>query len=235
MDNERVWPSRLRTLMREPVVKVLVVTLFLLMFGWNHAGSEDWLRTAGVPQPRTPVVDLTLGGGGGAIEGGPAPDRPGPDSAGAGVPVEKSAASTVSGDRDQDYEQRVGSFVAFYGNAVSETNPLVHGLLMQSEGVDRMTGAEVEELGDLLSELGDAPDSAIIGSYPEGYEACDWYLREGATSLRLAADSVRGFNESADMEYLRDYRRLVSMYMRATADAQWCVSDHLHRAYPRAS
>jgi hypothetical protein len=151
------------------------------------------------------------------------------------VPVEKSAASTVSGDRDQDYEQRVGSFVAFYGNAVSETNPLVHGLLMQSEGVDRMTGAEVEELGDLLSELGDAPDSAIIGSYPEGYEDCDGYLREGATSLRLAADSVRGFNESADMEYLRDYRRLVSMYMRATADAQWCVSDHLHRAHPRAA
>ena len=108
--------------------------------------------------------------------------------------------------------------MAFYGNAISETNPLVHGLLMQSEGVDRMTEAEVEELGDLLSELGGAP----AGPVP-------------AIVFPLAADSVRGFNESADMEYLRDYRRLVSMYMRATADAQWCVSDHLHRAYPRVA
>jgi hypothetical protein len=40
------------------------------------------------------------------------------------------------------------------------------------------------------------------------------------------------FNETADMEYLRDYRRLIAMYMRAVADAQWCVSDHLHQAYP---
>jgi hypothetical protein len=61
---------------------------------------------------------------------------------------------------------------------------------------------------------------------------CDCYLRAGVTSLSLAADSIHGFNETADMEYLRDYRRLIAMYMRAVADAQWCVSDHLHQAYP---
>jgi hypothetical protein len=218
--------------MREPAVRAIVITLFLLMLGWNYAGSEGWLRAAGVPQPRTPVVDFARSAGGGPAEGGLAPDEPGPDTGDAGASVERGPASRISGERDRGYEQRVGSFVAFYGNAISETSPLVHGLLMQSEGVDRMTETEVEELGDLLSELGGAPDSAVIGSYPEGYAECDGYLREGATSLRLAADSVRGFNESADMEYLRDYRRLVSMYMRAAADAQWCVSDHLHRAYP---
>jgi hypothetical protein len=53
-----------------------------------------------------------------------------------------------------------------------------------------------------------ALDSGVTGSYPKGYEDSNGYLRAGATSLDLAADSVRGFNETADIEYLRDYRRL---------------------------
>jgi hypothetical protein len=103
---------------------------------------------------------------------------------------------------------------------------------MHSEGAGWMTKAEIEELGDLLSGMGDAGDSELIGSYPKGYEDCDGYLRAGATSLGLAAHSTHGFNMTADMEYLRNYRRLIAMYMRAVADAQWCVSDHLYRAYP---
>jgi hypothetical protein len=105
-------------------------------------------------------------------------------------------------------------------------------LLMHSEGADRMTKAEIEELGDLLSDMGEARDSEVIGSHPKGNQDCDEYLRARATSLALAADSTHGFNMTADMEYLRDYRRLVAMYLRAAADAQWCVSDHLYRAYP---
>jgi hypothetical protein len=217
--------------MRKPVVTALVVTLLLVMYGWNYAGSEGWLRTAGVPQTHAPVVDLA-GSAGMSVEGGLGPDEPGQEKGGARVPVEENSASRVYDDRGRDYEQRVGSFVRFYENAINETNPLVHGLLMQSEGADRMTEAEVEELGDLLSEIGGAPDAGVIGSDPEGYEECDGYLRAGATSLHLAAESVRGFNESPDMEYLRDYRRLISMYLRSAADAQWCVSDHLHTAHP---
>jgi hypothetical protein len=105
-------------------------------------------------------------------------------------------------------------------------------MLMHSEGADRMAKTEIEELGDLLSDMGAAPNAEVIGPYPKGYEDCDAYLRAGATSLGLAADSIHGFNETADMEYLRDYRRLISMYMRAVGDAQWCVSDHLHQAHP---
>jgi hypothetical protein len=61
-------------------------------------------------------------------------------------------------------------------------------MLIHSEGVDWMTKTEIEELGDLLSDTGAAPDSGVIGSYPKGYEDCNGYLRAGATSLDLAAD-----------------------------------------------
>jgi hypothetical protein len=130
------------------------------------------------------------------------------------------------------YQEAVESFAEFYGDTIDHTNPLVYKMLMHSEGAEWMTKTEIEELGDLLSDMAAAPDSRVIGSYPKGYVDCDGYLRAGATSLGLAADSIRGFNETADIEYLRDYRRLIALYMRAVADAQWCVSDHLYQAYP---
>ena len=137
-----------------------------------------------------------------------------------------------SSEDSKAYQEAVESFAQSYGDTIDHTNPLVPKMLIHSEGADWMTEAEVEELGDLLSDMGAAPDSELIGTYPKGYVDCDGYLRAGTTSLGLAADSIRGFNETADMEYLRDYRRLISMYMRAVADAQWCASDHLHQAYP---
>ena len=141
------------------------------------------------------------------------------------------ASGSASGDHYQDdeaYQKAVETFAWHYSETIDHTNPLVHKMLMHSEGADTMTNVDIEELADLLSDMGAAPHSEVVGSYPEGYEDCDRYLRAGTTSRGLAAAAVRGFNESADMEYLRDYRRLIAMYMRAAADAQWCVSDHLH-------
>jgi hypothetical protein len=142
-----------------------------------------------------------------------------------------TASDSSSGDHYQDdeaYQKAVEIFARHYSETIGHANPLVHKMLMHSEGADTMTKVDIEELGDLLSDMGAAPHSEVVGSYPEGYEDCDRYLRSGTISLDLAAAAVRGFNESADMEYLRDYRRLIAMYMRASADAQWCVSDHLH-------
>ena len=144
----------------------------------------------------------------------------------------KSSSFGRSSEDGKAYQEAVESFAESYGDTIDHTNPLVHKMLMHSEGADRMMKTEIEELGDLLSDMGEAPDSEVIGSYPKGYEDCDGYLRAGATSLGLAADSIHGFNQTADMEYLRDYRRLIAMYLRAVGDAQWCVSDHLHQAYP---
>jgi hypothetical protein len=153
---------------------------------------------------------------------------------GAGVTAMATASSFLgrSNENGEAYQEAVELFAESYGDVIEHTNPLVHKMLMHSEGADPMTKTEIEELGDLLSGMGEAPNSEIIGSYPEGYVDCDCYLRAGVTSLSLAADSIHGFNETADMEYLRDYRRLIAMYMRAVADAQWCVSDRLHQAYP---
>jgi hypothetical protein len=144
----------------------------------------------------------------------------------------ESSSFGRSSEDGRAYQQTLESFVESYGDTIDRANPLVHKMLMHSEGADPMTKAEIEELGDLLSDMGDAPDSEVIGSYPKGYEDCDGYLRAGVTSLALAANSIHGFNRSAEMEYLRDYRRLIAMYIRVAADAQWCVSDHLYRAYP---
>jgi len=146
-----------------------------------------------------------------------------------------ASGSSSFGESNEDgeaYQEAVESFARYYRSTIGHANPLVHEMIMHSEGADRMTKADIEELADLLSAMKDAPDSEVIGSYPKGYEDCDGYLRAGATSLSLAADSVRGFNETADMEYLRDYRRLIAMYMRAAADAQWCAADRLHLTYP---
>jgi|SRR5215212_6801842 len=146
-----------------------------------------------------------------------------------------TASGNSSGEsykHDEAYQKAVETFARHYSDIIGLTTPLVHEMFVHSEGADTMTKADIEELGDLLSDMRDASDSEVIGSYPKSYEDCDGYLRAGATSLGLAADAIHGFNETADMEYLRDYRRLIAMYMRAVADAQWCVSDHLHQAYP---
>jgi hypothetical protein len=152
--------------------------------------------------------------------------------AGATATASERSSFGRSNEDGRTYQAAVESFAESYGDTIDHTNPLVHKMLMHSEGADRMAETEIEELGDLLSDMGEAPDSEVIGSYPKGYVDCDGYLRAGATSLGLATDAIHGFNETADMEYLRDYRRLISMYMRAVADAQWCASDHLHQAYP---
>ncbi len=148
--------------------------------------------------------------------------------------VEAGGGSSLGGSNEdgEAYGEAVESFARRYGGIVDRADPLVHEMLMHSEGADTMARSDIEELADLLSEMGEAPDSEVIGSYPGGYEDCDGYLSSGATSLRLAADSVRGFNETADMEYLRDYRRLIAMYMRAVADAQSCVANRLYSTYP---
>jgi hypothetical protein len=155
-------------------------------------------------------------------------------SRGTGAIAMASASSSLgrSTEDGKAYQEAVESFAQSYGDTIDRADPLVHKMFMHSEGADRMTEAEIEELGVLLSVMGAALDSELIGTYPKGYVDCDGYLRAGTTSLGLAADSIHGFNETADMEYLRDYRRLITMYMRAVADAQWCVSDRLHQAYP---
>jgi hypothetical protein len=154
------------------------------------------------------------------------------EDTGATVMASRSSSLGQSSEDGKAYQDAVESYAQHYSDIIGRANPLVHEMFVHSEGTEQMTKADIEKLADLLSEMKDAPDSEVIGSYPKGYEDCDGYLREGATSLSLAADSVGEFNETADMEYLRDYRRLTAMYMQAVADVQWCVSDHLHQAYP---
>ena len=191
-----------------------------------------WVLTSGASDRGSPASHLG-GGDHGLVdlasgEGAP----PGEEASASRGRGQGAGATATAGEDGRAYQEAVESLAEFYGGTIEHANPLVHELLMYSEGAGRMTRAEVVELDGLLSDMGEAPYSGIIGSYPEGYVDCDGYLRGGATSLGLAAASIRGFNETADMEYLRDYRRLISMYMRAVADAQWCVSDHLQQAHP---
>ena len=146
-----------------------------------------------------------------------------------------ASESFVRGRSHEDglaYQEAVEAFVESYRDTINATNPLVHKLLMHSEGAQQMTKAEAQELGSLLSDMDRTVDFEAVGSYPEGYEDCADYLKVGVISLELAADSIRGFNRTADMEYLRDYRRLITMYMRAVADAQSCVANRLYSTYP---
>jgi len=208
---------------------VAVVALLLYVFGSN---ASDYRPPAfDIRDENHGSVDLA-GGKGTAV--GEEASALRTRSQGPGAIAMASKSSSLGGSREdgEAYQEAVESFAESYRDTIDHTNPLVHKMLMHSEGADRMTKTEIEELGDLLSDIGEAPDSEIIGSYPKGYEDCDGYLRAGATSLGLAADSIHGFNRTADMEYLRDYRRLIAMYMRAVADTQWCVSDHLYQAYP---
>jgi hypothetical protein len=208
---------------------VAVVALLLYVFGpgaWNHEppafdiGDENYGRLDLASGEHTPLSE----------EASALRRR----SQGTGPTAMPRASSSLgrSSEDGKAYQEAVESFAKSYSDIIEHTNPLVHKMLMHSEGTEPMTKGEIEDLGDLLSGMGEAPNSEIIHSYPKGYADCDWYLRAGVTSLSLAADSIRGFNETADMEYMRDYRRLIAMYMRAVADAQWCVSDHLHQAYP---
>jgi len=208
---------------------VAVVALLLYVFG--SSASDHGPPAFDIGDENHGLVDLAGDEGTPLREEASALRRRSQGTGATAMASERSSPGRSSED-GKAYQEAVESLAEFYGDTIDHTNPLVHKLLMYSEGTDRMTKIEIEELGDLLSDMGEAPDSEVISTYPKGYVDCDGYLRAGATSLSLAADSIHGFNETADMEYLRDYRRLISMYMRAVADAQWCVSDHLHQAYP---
>ncbi len=93
-----------------------------------------------------------------------------------------------------------------------------------------MTEAEVEDLDALLSKMGNAPKFGAIESYPEGYDDCSRHLEIGAISLSLAADSIRGFNRTSDVEYLKDYQGLIGMYLQSVSDARSCVVSQLYPA-----
>jgi hypothetical protein len=208
---------------------VAVVALLLYVFGpgaWNQGSPALVIR-----DEAHGLVDLASGGGTSAGgETAALPRRS--ESTGAAATASASFTHRRNNENGKAYQEAVESFAETYGDTIDHTNSLVHKLLMYSEGASHMTKTEAYKLGDLLYDMDRAPNSEIIGSYPEGYADCDGYLRAGATSLGLAADSIRGFNETADMEYIRDYRRLTAMYMRAVADAQWCLSDHLPQTYP---
>ena len=209
---------------------VVVVVLLVCLFG-SSASDHGPPAFDLVGDENHGRIDLAGGEGASMGEEASALRR---RSQGTGATATTSERSSLgrSSEDGKAYQAAVESFAESYGETIDHTNPLVHKMLMHSEGADRMAKTEIEELGDLLSDMGEASDSEVIGSYPKGYVDCDGYLRAGATSLGLATDAIHGFNETADMEYLRDYRRLISMYMRAVADAQWCVSDHLYQAYP---
>jgi hypothetical protein len=135
-------------------------------------------------------------------------------------------------DEEYAYQEAVDSFADYYRDTIYETNPLVHLLVMQSRGAGRMTEAEAEDLNAYLLELERAPEFGAVESYPKGYEDCSRHLGAAAVSLELAADSIRGFNQTTDADYLKDYQALIGMYLQAVADAKSCVSDHLYPAYP---
>jgi hypothetical protein len=150
------------------------------------------------------------------------------------LPVIRRRPNTGGGKGEElAYEDSVEWFIKFYRDTINETNPLVHTLLMQSRGAGRMTEAEVQDLDALLSDMEDAPEFGAIESYPEGYEDCSQHLEVGAVSLDFAADAIRGFNRTSDMEYLTDYQSLIGMYLQAVSDVQSCVASHLYpEAYP---
>jgi hypothetical protein len=208
--------------MRMLVIFGCVIAVALLLYGVISIEPEgDSLITNVLNEDRA-IVDL---GGGGTNVGLVSSDGKDAGSADA-------ADLKIGEEQEHAYEEAVDSFADFYRDTISEVNPLVHTLLMDSEGEERMTDEEARELGDLLSEMESAPDSEVVGSYPEGYAECAASLRAGAVSLELAAGSIRGFNRSADMKYLEEYQGLIGIYLQAMSDARSCVSDHLYPAYP---
>ena len=84
-----------------------------------------------------------------------------------------TASGSSSGENYQDevaYQKAVETFARHYSDTIGHTNPLVHKMLMHSEGADTMTRADIEELGELLSDISAASHSEVVGSYPKGYE-----------------------------------------------------------------
>jgi hypothetical protein len=203
---------------RKLVLVGALTVLVVLLYGRNLVTSEEMSYTPGVREDNRVLVDLSH-----ARE----------ETAG-GQLLDADHDPTSGGGKEEElaYQEAVASFVSFHRDTIDETNPLVHALLMHSRGADRMTEAEVAELDDRLSDLEDAPEFGAVESYPEGYEDCSRDLGVAAVSLNLAADSIRGFNRTSDLEYLKDYRGLIGMYLQAVADAQSCVADHLYPAYP---
>jgi hypothetical protein len=208
-----------------------VITLILLLVGGQGLlSSEDEPFGSPVREETPAVVDLS-----GTGEEGIAEERSlyeGALNTDNSTLVDSRPISRGGKDEEYAYQEAVDSFAEYYRDTINETNPLVHVLVMQSRGAGRMTEAEAEDLDARLSDMEAAPEFGAVESYPQGYEDCSRHLAVGAVSLGLAADSIRGFNQTTDADYLKDYQALVGMYLQAVADAKSCVSDHLYPAYP---
>ncbi len=216
--------------MRKLALLGAAVALIFLLFGRNLMTSEEKPVASQVREDTHAVVDLS-GAGEGAMGGGPTLYEESLD-AGDPEPVRSHRTPRRGKDEEYAYQEAVDSFADYYRDTINETNPLVHVLVMQSRGSGRMTEAEAQLLDARLSDMEDAPTFGAVESYPEGYEDCSRHLGVGAVSLDLAADSIRGFNETTDADYLKDYQALIGMYLQSVADAKSCVSDHLYPAYP---
>lgn len=131
-------------------------------------------------------------------------------------------------DDGHAYLDEIESFGREYVEVIGETGSLMHLLVHQSRGVDRMDASEARKLGDLLSKMEDAPEAGVVASYHEGYEDCARHLRAGAYSLRFAAGAIRNFNRTADAEYLDEYTDLIGMHLQAVSSAKSCAADHLY-------
>ncbi len=217
--------------MRKLVIVGAVIALISLpLFGRSLMTPENKPLVSQVREDTPEMVDLsgpregTVGPEGALYEGSLNADDP--------ELVRSHPTSRRGKDEEYAYQEAVDSFADYYRDIINETNPLVHLLVMQSRGEGRMTEAEAEDLNAYLLELEKAPEFGAVESYPKGYEDCSRHLGAGAVSLDLAADSIRGFNETTDADYLKDYQALIGMYLQAVADAKSCVSDHLYPAYP---
>ncbi len=216
--------------MRKLALPGAVIVLIFLVFGQRLMTSENEPIVQHVREDTSAVVDLS-----GSAEGAIDEDRSlyeGVLHADAPEPVRSHPTSRRGKDEEFAYEEAVDAFADHYRDTINETNLLVHVLVMHSSGAGRMTEAEAEDLDARLSDLEDAPEYGAVETYPRGYETCSEHLGVGADSLGLAADSIRGFNATADADYLKDYQALIGMYLQAVADAKSCVSDHLYPAYP---
>ena len=75
-----------------------------------------------------------------------------------------SSLGRSSEDGGKAYQEAAESLGESYGDTIDHTNLLVPKMLMHSEDADRMTKPEIEELGDLLSDMG-----AVVQSINEGF------------------------------------------------------------------
>ncbi len=208
----------------------VAIALILTLFGKSLLTPQDKPFTPHVREDPPAVVDLS-GAGEGAKGGERSAHEEVLDADNSRL-VHSNPTSGGGKDEEWAYEEAVDSFAEYYRDTVNETNLLVHILVMQARGSGHMTEAEAEALDARLSDLEAAAEFGVVESYPRGYEDCSRHLGVGAVSLGLAADSIRGFNQTTDADYLEDYQALIGMYLQAVADAKSCVSDHLYPAYP---